>query len=230
MKSALIIFPGSNCDRDVSVALESIFNSKPIPIWHKEKYIPNVDFIVVPGGFSFGDYLRPGSIARHSPAMNSVIEHAEKGVPILGICNGFQILTESGLLPGTLIKNSKLQFICKDTYLHVENTDSIFTKNFLIKKIVQIPIAHHDGNYFAKEETIKELEEENRIAFKYCSSEGTISNESNPNGSINNIAGILSKNRKILGMMPHPERAFENILGSSDGRILFSSIIENFSK
>ncbi len=229
MKSALIIFPGSNCDRDVSVALDSIFQSKPIRVWHKENHIPNVNLIVIPGGFSFGDYLRPGSIARHSSAMYSVIEHAKKGVPILGICNGFQILTESGLLPGTLIKNSNLQFICKKTYLHVENTDSIFTKNYTRKKTVQIPIAHHDGNYFANEETIKKLENENRIAFKYCDSDGKISKESNPNGSINNIAGILNNNRKVLGMMPHPERAVEGILGSSDGHILFSSILENIN-
>ena len=224
MKVAVIVFPGSNCDRDVCVAVRSCLATEPLPIWHRETSLPKVDLIVIPGGFSYGDYLRPGAIAGHSPIMREVIHLANAGVPVLGICNGFQILTETGLLPGILMRNANLRFACRDVWLRIENSDSIFTRHDISAVAACIPVAHHDGNYYADDDTLSSLEDENRIAFRYCDKEGKVTNSSNPNGSRNHIAGILSKAGNVLGMMPHPERAISFHLGSSDGANFFRGI------
>lgn len=220
MRAAVIQFPGSNCDRDMAVALNR-FTTKKDPVkmvWHKESGLPgNLDLIAIPGGFSFGDYLRCGAIAARSPIMNAVIEFANNGGYVLGVCNGFQVLTESGLLPGALMRNSNLKFICKNIQLKVETQSSNFTSCYSKNEIINTPIAHHDGNYNADKDTIKELKDHDRIAFSYVD---------NPNGSMGNIAGILSENRRVLGMMPHPERLNDPMLGGIDGNRLFQSIYE----
>jgi len=227
MKSAVIVFPGSNCDRDIKVALEGC-GSEVAMVWHGDKKLPDVDLVVVPGGFSYGDYLRSGAMAAHSPIMNEVKKFGEKGGYILGICNGFQILTEAHILPGTLMRNKNLKFICKDVYLKPENTDTAFTSGYKDKKAIRIPIAHHDGNFFASEKEIKELEKNKQIAFRYCTKSGSINDKSNPNGSMNNIAGIFNKEKNILGLMPHPERLWEKAVGGEDGKAMFESLIANF--
>ncbi len=226
MKSSVIIFPGSNCDRDVAVALEK-FQIKNQMVWHDESFLPKCDLVVLPGGFSYGDYLRTGCIASKSKIINAIIDHAKKGGLILGICNGFQILIETGLLPGALLRNKKLKFLSKNVFLKVVNTENNFCSNYKDKKIIKLPIAHNEGNYFAKNDLIKNLEDNNLIAFKYCNWEGKIENESNPNGSLNNIAGILNNNKNILGMMPHPERLIDPILSGSDGSKLFTSLLKS---
>ena len=222
MKTHVVVFPGSNCDRDVAVAIEKIIGSLPKMVWHKDTSIDQSDLIVVPGGFSYGDYLRCGAMASTSPIMKSVIENANKGVPVLGICNGFQILIESGLLQGALMRNSSLSFICRDVIIKPTNSKSIFTNK---SKISKMPIAHNEGNFFASNDQIKKMEDNEQIAFQYCNENGDINDESNPNGSIKNIAGILNQNKNVLGMMPHPERAAENIHGCEDGKIIFESIL-----
>ena len=222
MKTHVVVFPGSNCDRDVAVAIEKIIGSLPKMVWHKDTSIDQSDLIVVPGGFSYGDYLRCGAMASTSPIMKSVIENANKGVPVLGICNGFQILIESGLLQGALMRNSSLSFICRDVIIKPTNSKSIFTNK---SKISKMPIAHNEGNFFASDDQIKKMEDNEQIAFQYCNENGDINDESNPNGSIKNIAGILNQNKNVLGMMPHPERAAENIHGCEDGKIIFESIL-----
>ena len=227
MRVSVIVFPGSNCDRDVAVSLKKFSNKSPLMIWHKETSLPDSDLIVLPGGFSYGDYLRCGSMAANSPIMKEVKKSAEKGSSILGICNGFQILTESGLLPGTLIRNQGLSFICKNTSLRVENDKSFFTHNYNKNEIVNIPIAHNEGNYFADENVIKDIEDKNLVAFRYCNKNGDINEETNPNGSLKNIAGIINEKRNVLGMMPHPERATDDITGLNDGEKFFTSIIES---
>ena len=227
MRVSVIVFPGSNCDRDVAVSLKKFSNKSPLMIWHKETSLPDSDLIVLPGGFSYGDYLRCGSIAANSPIMKEVKKSAEKGSSILGICNGFQILTESGLLPGTLIRNQGLSFICKNTSLKVENDKSFFTHNYNKNEIVNIPIAHNEGNYFADENVIKDIEDKNLVAFRYCNKNGDINEETNPNGSLKNIAGIINEKGNVLGMMPHPERATDDITGLNDGEKFFTSIIES---
>lgn len=227
MRVSVIVFPGSNCDRDVAVSLKKFSNKSPLMIWHKETSLPDSDLIVLPGGFSYGDYLRCGSMAANSPIMKEVKKSAEKGSSILGICNGFQILTESGLLPGTLIRNQGLSFICKNTSLKVENDKSFFTHNYNKNEIVNIPIAHNEGNYFADENVIKDIEDKNLVAFRYCNKNGDINEETNPNGSLKNIAGIINEKGNVLGMMPHPERATDNITGLNDGEKFFTSIIES---
>ncbi|MDB9926286.1 phosphoribosylformylglycinamidine synthase subunit PurQ [Hyphomicrobiales bacterium] len=227
MRVSVIVFPGSNCDRDVAVSLKKFSNKSPLMIWHKETSLPDSDLIVLPGGFSYGDYLRCGSMAANSPIMKEVKKSAEKGSSILGICNGFQILTESGLLPGTLIRNQGLSFICKNTSLRVENDKSFFTHNYNKNEIVNIPIAHNEGNYFADENVIKDIEDKNLVAFRYCNKNGDINEETNPNGSLKNIAGIINEKGNVLGMMPHPERATDDITGLNDGEKFFTSIIES---
>ena len=222
MKTHVVVFPGSNCDRDVAVAIEKIIGSLPKMVWHKDTSIDQSDLIVVPGGFSYGDYLRCGAMASTSPIMKSVIENANKGVPVLGICNGFQILIESGLLQGALMRNSSLSFICRDVIIKPTNSRSIFTNK---SKISKMPIAHNEGNFFASDDQIKKMEDNEQIAFQYCNENGDINDESNPNGSIKNIAGILNQNKNVLGMMPHPERAAENIHGCEDGKNIFESIL-----
>lgn len=223
-KFGVVIFPGSNCDHDAYYALKKILGYDVTFLWHKETDLQNSDVIILPGGFSYGDYLRTGSIARFSPIMNSVTEFANTGGYVLGICNGFQILLEAGLLPGVMLKNKSLQFVCKDVYLKIENTNTSFTKGINEKSVLKVPIAHGEGNYFADEETLKELENNNQIVFKYSSSDGDINDLYNPNGSVMNIAGIINKRGNVLGMMPHPERACDIILGKTDGTLIFKSL------
>ncbi len=217
MKSAVIVFPGSNCDRDLAVAFERSSGIKSQMIWHKDAHLPdNIDIVAIPGGFSFGDYLRCGAIAARAPIMQSIVEFANKGGHVLGICNGFQVLIESGLLPGTLMRNSGLKFVCKDLELTTETTNSPFTNRFGKGQKITVPVAHHDGNYIADDRLLAELNGEDRVAFRYVE---------NPNGSVENIAGILSKNRRVLGMMPHPERLNDPALGGEDGAKLFDSLV-----
>jgi len=227
MKAAVIVFPGSNCDRDIYTALENS-GAKPLKVWHADSSLPKVDLVALPGGFSYGDYLRCGAIAAKSPIMKEVIAFAGKGGHVLGICNGFQILTESGLLPGTLMINKNLKFICKDVYLKVENNKTPFTAKYKKNQVVKFPIAHHEGNYFADKKTLAELEEKNLVAFRYCDADGKITAKSNPNGALNNIAGIYNKKKNVLGLMPHPERLAEEALGGVDGRGMFEGLMENF--
>jgi len=222
-KFGVVIFPGSNCDYDAYYALRKIFDFDVTFLWHKETDLKGCDVIILPGGFSYGDYLRTGAIARFSPIMNSVINFAKEGGFVMGICNGFQILVEAGLLPGVLLRNKSLKFICKDVYLSVVDNDTPFTRG-ISKKVLKIPIAHGDGNYFADEETVKSLIENNQIVFKYSSPDGDIDEKYNANGSLMNIAGIINKERNVLGMMPHPERSCDAILGKTDGRLIFNSL------
>jgi len=226
MKSAVIVFPGSNCDRDVAVALQQVTGTAPEMVWHGGNELPKVDLIVLPGGFSYGDYLRSGAMASHSPVMREVVKRATGGTPTLGICNGFQVLTETGLLPGVLMRNAGLKFLCKDVWLRVENTDSLFTGRYRKGEIIRVPVAHGEGNYFADDATLKELEDNAQVAFRYVTRDGTVSDEGNPNGSRNNIAGIFNRRRNVLGMMPHPERLAEATLGGIDGRRLFESLVD----
>ena len=222
MKSKVIVFPGSNCDRDVAVAIRKISGSEPQMVWHKETSLSNSDLIIIPGGFSYGDYLRCGAIASTSPIINEVVKKANEGVPVIGICNGFQILIETSLLDGALIRNNSLSFICRDVYIKSENQTSIFTKK---TNIAKMPIAHNEGNYFASDETLKKIIGNDQVAFKYCNQEGEITSQSNPNGSLENIAGILNDRKNVLGLMPHPERAAESALGCDDGKYIFESIL-----
>ena len=217
MKAAVIVFPGSNCDRDAAVALQAASGRAPAMIWHRETTLPALDLIVLPGGFSYGDYLRGGAMAAQSPVMRDVVAKARAGVPVLGICNGFQVLTECGLLPGVLMRNRDLKFLCRDVTLAVERSDSIFTAGYQQDEIVRIPIAHNEGNYFADSETLAELEGESRIAFRYVGAA--------PNGAQNNIAGVLDVSGRVLGMMPHPERAIDEALGGNAGARLFESLV-----
>lgn len=226
VQAAVIVFPGSNCDRDVAVALEASMGHAPIMAWHGEADLPPVDLIVVPGGFSYGDYLRCGAMAAHSPVMREVVARANKGVPVLGICNGFQILCEAGLLPGVLMRNANLRFVCKDVWLRVEETDSLFTRNYRARQVIRIPVAHHDGNYFADAETLRRIEDQGQVAFRYCDAGGRVTPEANPNGSLNNIAGVFNTQRTVLGMMPHPERLAEPLLGGIDGKAMFDGLLE----
>ena len=226
MKAAVIVSPGSNCDRDVEVAIRQSAGTDPVMHWHGDPELPEVDLIVVPGGFSYGDYLRAGAMAAHSPVIREVVARANRGVPVLGICNGFQILTECGLLPGVLMQNAGLKFICRDVNLRVETTASLFTRNYLRGQVIRIPVAHNEGNYFADEHTLNRLDGEDRIAFRYCTSDGEIAEIGNPNGAARNIAGIMNADRNVLGMMPHPERLAESALGGTDGRPMFDSLVE----
>jgi phosphoribosylformylglycinamidine synthase len=229
-KFGVVVFPGSNCDHDAYYALKKIMNVETVFLWHKDKNMQNCDVVVLPGGFAYGDYLRCGAIARFSPIMNSVIDFAEKGGKVIGICNGFQVLLEAGLLPGVMIKNKSLQFVCKDVYISVENRNTAFTSNIGKNKILKLPVAHGEGNYFADDATLKSLVENNQIVFRYSSKDGIFGDEFNPNGSTKDIAGIINKNGNVLGMMPHPERACDAVLGNSDGQVIFNSIINSLTK
>ena len=220
MKAVVVVFPGSNCDRDVKVALAASMGQEPEMAWHGESDLPATDLIVLPGGFSYGDYLRSGAMAANSPVMREVVDRAHKGVPVLGICNGFQMLTETGLLPGALMRNANLKFVCKDVTVKVETSQTVFTCGYESGQTVRIPVAHHDGNYVADDALVAQLKAEDRIAFTY---------DANPNGSVADIAGILSENRRVLGMMPHPERAADPAHGGSDGAPLFSSLVDQMA-
>ncbi len=224
MNSSVIVFPGSNCDRDIAVALEKMqFKNKMV--WHKETKLPKSDLIVIPGGFSYGDYLRSGAIAAKSLIINEVIKAANSGCLVLGICNGFQILTETGLLKGVLLRNKNLKFINKDVNVKVINNSTKFSNKYKVNQILKINIAHNEGNYFTNSDHLKELKNENLIAFKYCDDKGDANKEFNPNGSLENIAGIFNRKKNILGMMPHPERMVDNLISNTDGVNLFSSIL-----
>jgi len=226
-KFGVVVFPGSNCDHDAFYALHKVLDYNVNFLWHKENDLKKSDIIILPGGFSYGDYLRTGAIARFSPIMNAVIEFANNGGYLIGICNGFQILLEAGLLPGVLLKNISLKFVCKDVYLSVENHECNFTKGIETEKLFRIPIAHGEGNYFVSDEKLKELEDNAQIVFKYSSPDGSLSEEFNPNGSVANIAGIINKNGNILGMMPHPERSCDPVLSRTDGSLIFKALVNN---
>ena len=217
MRTAVIVFPGSNCDRDAQVALHAAFGAPPTMVWHRETVLPPLDLIVLPGGFSYGDYLRSGAMASQSPVLRAVREQAERGVLVLGICNGFQVLTESGLLPGVLMRNASLKFVCREVKLEIVNAETAFTHLYRRGQVIRCPVAHHDGNYFADEATLDRLEAENRVVFRYA--QGT-----NPNGSQRDIAGIIGEAGNVLGMMPHPEDLTEPLHGGTDGLALFESI------
>jgi phosphoribosylformylglycinamidine synthase len=224
MRAGVVVFPGSNCDRDVAVALAAAFGRPPAMVWHRETALPPLDLIVLPGGFSYGDYLRAGAMAAHAPILREVKARAAAGVLVLGICNGFQVLCEAGLLPGVLMRNAGLRFICRNVRLRVDNATSPFTRGYREGQVVSMPIAHNEGNYFADEDTLDRLEEEGRVAFRYCDAGGGTPDSANPNGSRRSIAGILDRRGTVLGLMPHPERAADPRLGGVDGRILFAAL------
>lgn len=228
-KFGVIVFPGSNCDHDAYHAMAHIMNAETQFLWHKDTDLSDIDFLLIPGGFSYGDYLRSGAIARFSPIMQSVIEFAQKGRPVLGICNGFQILLEAGLLPGAMLHNKDLRFVCKQTHIRCETSDTLFTRNIKKGKVLQIPVAHGEGNYFTDEDQLKKLNDNDQVVFRYSDKEGNVTEEANFNGSIDNIAGICNTRRNVLGMMPHPERAVEQLVGSDDGKLLFESVLHEFS-
>lgn len=229
MKAGVIVFPGSNCDRDMQMALAASMGAAPRMIWHRDTALPDLDLIVVPGGFSYGDYLRCGAMAAHSPIMREVVAKAKAGLPVLGVCNGFQILTESGLLPGVLMRNASLKFICKDVHLKVERASAPFTAKYRLGQVIRIPIAHAEGNYFADAETLERIEGDGLVAFRYAGADGTVSAESNPNGAAHNIAGIVNDKGNVLGMMPHPERLADPLLGGTDGKAMFDGLVEALS-
>ncbi len=253
MKTAVIVFPGSNCDRDVQVALRESMGREPLMVWHGDSALPETDLIVVPGGFSYGDYLRSGAMAAQSPVMKDVVAKAKKGVPVLGICNGFQVLTECGLLPGVLMRNAGLKFVCKDVHLKTETAGTVFTRGYEPDQVIRIPVAHMDGNYYADDDTLDRLEGEGLVAFRYVDTEGQRDQEArtaaggfgghprspwrtgtkqggaNPNGSARDIAGILDEKRTGLGMMPHPERLADPALGGDDGRAMFDGLVRALS-
>jgi len=225
VKAAVVVFPGSNCDEDCFHVLRDVAKADVQYFWHKERNLPKVDLVVLPGGFSYGDYLRTGAIARFAPAMEAVTRHAAEGRPVIGICNGFQILLEARLLPGATLRNRSLSFICKPIFLRTETAASVFTNRLKVGQVLNLPIAHGEGNYYCDPETLKELQGEDRIAFRYSSAEGKLGEDFNPNGSVDHIAGILNEKRNVLGMMPHPERASEMILASEDGKKIWESLL-----
>lgn len=226
MKFGVVTFPGSNCDEDMVYVLQDIMGQKVERLWHKDTDLKGVDFVILPGGFSFGDYLRSGAIAKLSPIMGEVIRHANKGGYVLGICNGFQILTESGLLDGALLHNNNQKFICQNVFLKPISSTSAITKGLNPSKTYQIPIAHGEGRFYAEDAIVKELEQNDQILFKYASQEGTVSDEFNPNGALLNIAGITNKQKNVFGMMPHPERAADRFLGNEDGKFILESLLK----
>ena len=227
VKIGVIVFPGSNCDHDAQYASETMMGQDARMIWHKESSIGDVDVVILPGGFSYGDYLRCGAIARFSPVMKDVVRFANNGGLVIGICNGFQVLTEAGLLPGVLLRNKSLLFICKYLHLRVENANTKFTHQCGSGEIIEIPIAHGEGNYFTDPDTLKRLEDNQQVVFRYCERSGKITDDANPNGSLNNIAGIINETGNVLGMMPHPERASDPVLKHTDGRKIFASMIQS---
>lgn len=227
IRFGVIVFPGSNCDHDSQYVAETILKQDARLIWHKEGSIGDVDVVLLPGGFSYGDYLRCGAIARFSPVMKDVVRFANRGGVVIGICNGFQILTEAGLLPGVLLRNKSLLFVCKHVFLRVENANTVFTNRCTAGEVLEIPVAHGEGNYFTDPDTLKRLEDHQQVVFRYCDRLGRATDEVNPNGSLNNIAGIINKSGNVLGMMPHPERASDPVLKHTDGRKIFESILQS---
>ena len=225
MRAAVVIFPGSNRERDVCTALERATGHQPALVWHRDATLPETDLIILPGGFAYGDYLRCGAMAAHSPIMREVRNRADKGTPVLGICNGFQILTEAGMLPGALLTNRSLRFTCRDIHLRVENNQTIFTCGYEAGRTIRVPVAHHDGNYTADPETLDRLEDRGLVAFRYCGPSGEISDVENFNGSARAIAGIFNETRTVLGLMPHPENATDPLLGGTDGRAFFDGLV-----
>jgi len=230
MKFGVVIFPGSNCDKDMIYVLRHIMEHEVIELWHKNTDLQGVDVIILPGGFSYGDYLRSGAIARYSPIMRKVIDFANKGGFVFGVCNGFQILCESGLLPGALLHNDNQKFICKNIFIVPDNNGSVATALLDKQKPLKIPIAHGEGRYFAKEETLQEMRQNGQILFRYCNQYGEVTSAANPNGSIENIAGVCNAKKNVIGMMPHPERAADDELGNTDGKLIFESIINSLTR
>lgn len=230
MKFGVVVFPGSNCDHDMIYVLENIMEQKVVKLWHKDKDLQGADLVILPGGFSYGDYLRSGAIAKFSPIMEEVIKFANNGGSVFGVCNGFQILCESGLLPGALLHNTNQKFICKNSFIKAANNNTFATSLVNTSKALKIPIAHGEGRYYADEATLQELNFNKQVLFRYCEEDGNISMTANPNGSISNIAGVCNKNRNVIGMMPHPERASDDELGNTDGRVIFESMIKFLDK
>ncbi len=229
MRSAVVVFPASNCDQDVARALHKVTGKAPHMVWHGDSALPDVDLIVLPGGFSYGDYLRCGAMAAKTHIMGDVVRRAEAGAHVLGICNGFQILLETGLLPGAMLQNANLKFVCRDVHLRLERAETAFTKQYKQNALLRIPVAHHEGNYFAPDDLLSELEDNRQIVFRYTNEDGEVTDTSNPNGSRNNIAGITNARGNVLGLMPHPERAVEELHGGVDGLPLFQSLLETLS-
>jgi phosphoribosylformylglycinamidine synthase len=229
VKTAIVVFPGSNREGDAARAIAEITGRDPVMVWHRDSELPKVDLAIVPGGFSYGDYLRCGAIAAHSPVLREVKARAAKGMAVLGICNGFQIITEAGLLPGVLMRNAGLKFVCRNVNLRVETSQSLFTQAYEAGQVLSVPVAHHEGNYYADAETLDRLEQSGRVAFRYCAPDGAVGAAANPNGSARHIAGIFNETKTVLGLMPHPENAIDSLLGSTDGRGLFKGIAEALS-
>ena len=226
MKAAIVVFPGSNRERNMAMALERASGRAPEIVWHRDTDLPKTDLIVIPGGFAYGDYLRCGAMAAHSPIMGEIKRRAQRGTPVLGVCNGFQVLTEAGLLPGVLLANQTLKFHCRDVHLRVETSQTIFTSGYEAGQVIRVPVAHHDGNYFADPETLDRLENKGLVAFRYCSPEGELTEDANHNGSARNIAGVFNATKTVLGLMPHPEDATDPLLGGTDGQGLFAGLVE----
>lgn len=222
----VIVFPGSNCDHDAYHAMSKVMGAKTTFLWHKDTDLSGIDLLIIPGGFSYGDYLRSGAIARFSPIMQSVVDYVEEGKPVMGICNGFQILLEANLLPGAMLHNKELRFVCKNVNIRVERTDTMFTSKLQTGDVLHIPVSHGEGNYFIESDGLKQLQDNNQVLFRYCGADGSTSDETNFNGSVDNIAGILNRQGNVLGMMPHPERAMEHVLGNTDGKRLFDSVFD----
>ncbi|MEX1034357.1 MAG: phosphoribosylformylglycinamidine synthase subunit PurQ [Sneathiella sp.] len=227
MKAAVIVFPGSNCDRDLKVALTQSMGREPTMVWHGDSELPDTDLIAIPGGFSYGDYLRSGAMAANSPIMREVVKKAQGGTPVLAICNGFQVATETGMLPGALLRNARQKFVCRDVDLLITAENERFVGGFEPGEVVRFPVAHHDGNFYADEDKLNELEAEGQIAFKYATVSGDLTDEANPNGSLNNIAGIYNKAGNVLGLMPHPERLISKELGGTDGKRFFDHLVNS---
>lgn len=225
MKMGVLVFPGSNCDRDIAMVTRDVLGQPTRMVWHEERDLGDLDLVIVPGGFSYGDYLRCGAIARFSPAMQETLAHAERGGLVLGVCNGFQVLTEAGLLPGALVRNQGLHFVCDRVGLKVERANLPWTNQYQAQQVITLPIAHGEGCYYADTATLDELEQHQQVVFRYCDAKGTTTLEANPNGSLNNIAGICNRNGNVLGMMPHPERAADASIGDTDGLALFQSVL-----
>ena len=227
MKFGVVVFPGSNCDKDLIYTFETLLGQEVVELWHKDKDLKGVDVVLIPGGFSYGDYLRSGAIARFSPIMESIIEHCNKGGYALGICNGFQILCEAGLLPGALLHNDNNKFVCKNVYIKAATSSVILTSGLEPERVLKIPIGHGEGRYYASSQDLKKLNENQQVVFRYCDKDGLFNSEANPNGSLENIAGICNANKNVFGMMPHPERAADEVLGNTDGRLIFESILNS---